>query len=343
MSAKKDKAPQSAPDAPKKTGGMNLSGVDLAGLMGTPEPPPFTHTQLRASLDAVHEDPGQPRGPENPGFTPESIAEIGQTIQARGVKSAISVREDPDRPGHYIINDGARRYRGSQWAGVPDIPIFIDNDYTPDDQVIANIQREGHTALEIATLISKRLAVGMKKSEIAKAWGKSNAFVTQHVGLLEMPLPIADAFHSGRVKDLTVLNELLTAYKKQPKEVEAWLADETQDVTRSSVKLLREFLAEGQERDPNTVDAFSGKTDLEGEDENGGEDEPPKKKTTPKEDDPTKIKKAIVQVEINNELCRVLLTKRPSETGLGWFKNEVSGEEFEADLATAKMVALVEG
>ncbi|MCK9709850.1 ParB/RepB/Spo0J family partition protein [Pseudomonas syringae] len=344
MSAKAGKAPQSAPDAPKKTGGMNLSGVDLAGLMSTPEPLPSTPTQLRAALDVVHEDPGQPRGPENPGFSPESIAELGQTIQARGVKSAISVREDPERPGHYIINDGARRYRGSKWAEVPDIPIFIDNDYTPDDQVIANIQREGHTALEIAELIGKRLAVGMKKAEIAKAWGKSNAFITQHSALLDMPRPIADAFKSGRINDVTVVNELLSAYKKQPKEVEAWLGDETQDVTRSSVKLLREFLAEGKERDPNTLDAFTGKTDAESEDEDGGADEPPKKKSTPqKEDDPTKIKKAIVQVEINNELCRVLLTKRPSETGLGWFKNEVSGEEFEADLANAKMVALVEG
>ncbi|PSL90791.1 ParB/RepB/Spo0J family partition protein [Pseudomonas sp. R9.37] len=346
MSAKTGKAAQAAAEAPKKAGGMNLGGMDLSGLLSPPELPQAATGQLRVPLDVVHEDDGQPRGPDNPGFTPESIAEIGQTILARGVKSAISVREHPLRPGHYIINDGARRYRGSKWADAPDIPIFIDNDYTPDDQVVANIQREGHTAFEIAELIGKRLAVGMKKGEIAKAWGKSNAFITQHAALLDLPGPIAEAFNSGRIKDVTVINELLSAHKKQPQEVADWLADENQEVTRGSVKLLREFLADGKGRDPHTVDALTGKTDAEGggndEDGNGAGPEN-KEKKPPKEDDPTKIKKAIVQVEINGDLCRLIMTKRPSEGGLAWFKNEISGEEFEANLTTAKMVALVEG
>lgn len=347
MSAKSVKTTQTAAETAKKPGGMNLGGMDLSGLLSPPELPQAMAGQLRAPLDMVHEDAGQPRGPDNPGFSPESIAEIGQTILARGVKSAISVREDPERPGHYIINDGARRYRGSKWAGVPDIPIFIDNDYTPDDQVVANIQREGHTALEIAELIGKRLAVGMKKGEIAKAWGKSNAFITQHAALLDLPGPIAEAFNSGRIKDVTVINELLSAHKKQPQEVADWLADETQEVTRGSVKLLREFLEDGKSRDPNTVDAFSGKTDSEGGNNNGddekGEQGTGKEKKPPKEEDPTRIKKAIVQVEINGDLCRLMMTKRPTDGGLGWFKNEISGEEFEADLGTAKMVALIEG
>lgn len=346
MSAKAGKTAQAAQETPKKSGGMNLAGMDLSALLSAPGSSQDSFSQLRVPLDLISEDPEQPRGPENPGFSPESIAEIGLTIKTRGVKSAISVREDPENPGRYIINDGARRYRGSKWADAPDIPIFIDNDYTPDDQVVANIQREGHTAFEIAELIGKRLAVGMKKGEIAKAWGKSNAFITQHAALLDLPGPIAEAFNSGRIKDVTVINELLSAHKKQPQEVADWLADENQEVTRGSVKLLREFLEDGKGRDPHTVDALTGKTDAEGggndEDENGG-GPGSKEKKPPKEDDPTKIKKAIVQVEINGDLCRLIMTKRPSEGGLAWFKNEISGEEFEADLATAKMVALVEG
>jgi ParB family chromosome partitioning protein len=152
------------------------------------------------------------------------------------------VRENPEQPGRYLINHGARRYRGSKWAEKTDYPGFIDNDYNEADQVIENLQRNELTAREIADFIGRELAKGKKKGEIAKEIGKSPAFVTQHVTLLDLPEPIAEAFNSGRAKDVTVINELVTAYKKNPDEVGAWLADDSQELTRGSVKLLREFL-----------------------------------------------------------------------------------------------------
>lgn len=343
MSANAAKAPQEAAEKPKKGKGLDLAGMDLSALMNAPESAQQGSGPLRVPLAHVMEDPAQPRTANNPGFSPEKIAEIGATIKSRGVKSPISVKDHPEKPGFYIINDGARRYRGSVWAGVQDIPVFVDNDYVQDDQVVANIQNEGHTPRELAELIGKRLATGMKKGDIAKAWGKSNAFITQYAALLNLPEPIAKAFDADRISDVTIINELVTAHKKHPQEVADWLGDETQEITRGSVKLLREFLEQsGSDRDPNTVDAFSNKTDAEQDDQD--DQEPPAgPKKPPKEDDPTKFKKAIVQVEINNELCRILLTKRPSEAGLAWFKNEISGEEFEADMTTAKLIQLVEG
>nr|BCU00344.1 ParB/RepB/Spo0J family partition protein [uncultured bacterium] len=342
MSAKADKKPQEAAVVPKKAGGMGLGGMKLSGLL-KPQAAAVADSALKElALDVIDEDANQPRLEDNPGFRPEMIAEIGGTIKARGVKQPISVRENPDAPGRYIINDGARRYRGSKWAEKTTIWAIIDNDFVPDDQVVANIQREGHTAREIAKLIGQRMASGMKKGEIAKRWGKSPAYVTQHAALLDLPHAIAQAFDGGRIADVTLVNELVTAHKSKPQEVADWLADESQEITRGSVKLLREFLEDGTERDPNTVDAFNGKTDAENE-EGEGDDLPPKKKAEPKEEDPTKLKKAIVQVEINGDLCRLILNKRPSDGDVAWFKNEVSGEEFEANLASAKLVALVEG
>ena len=343
MSANTDKKPQEAAVTPKKPGGMGLGGMKLSGLLKT-QAAAEESALKELDLTLIDEDPHQPRLEDNPGFRPEMIAEIGATIKARGVKQPISVRENPDKPGHYIINDGARRYRGSKWAHKTTVRAIVDNDFVPDDQVVANIQREGHTAREIAKLIAQRMASGMKKGEIAKRWGKSPAYITQYAALLDLPPVIAQAFDSGRIADITLVNELLTAHKDKPQEVADWLADENQEITRGSVKLLREFLDEGTERDPHTIDAFNGKTDAEHDDDEGGEEGAGDGgKKTPKEADPTKIKKAIVQVEINGDLCRLIQTKRPTETGLAWFKNEISGEEFEADLTTAKMVALVEG
>lgn len=205
----KKKAPQAAAEKPKG-GGLGLDGLgDLSSLLDEPQAAnaaPGGPQEL--PLDLIDEDPHQPRTADNPGFSPESIAEIGETIKARGVKSPISVRENPDAPGRYLINHGARRYRGSKWAEKTTIPAFIDNDYNEADQVIENLQRNELTAREIADFIGRELAKGKKKSEIAKEIGKSPAFVTQHVTLLDLPEPIAKAFNAGRSKDVTVINEL---------------------------------------------------------------------------------------------------------------------------------------
>lgn len=335
------------PQEGRKSNGLGLDSIgDLSGLLDTPAAAGNASAgPVELPLDVIDEDPHQPRTADNPGFSPESIAEIGATIKQRGVKSPISVRENLEMEGRYIINHGARRYRGSQWAGKETIPAFIDNDYNEADQVIENLQRNELTPREIADFIGRELAKNKKKSDIAKEIGKSPAFITQHVTLLDLPEPIADAFNTGRVRDVTVVNELVTAYKKKPSEVEAWLDDEEQEITRGSVKLLREFL-DDKARDPNTVDAFSGKTDAETEgdgEQQGPDDGSDAKEKATKEADPNKLKKAIVQVEHYGRPARLVLTKRPSEIGLAWFKYEDDGQEFEAAITEAKLVALVEG
>lgn len=340
--AKKKGAPEQ--DKPKAAGlGLDSLG-DLSGLLNEPELAANGASGPRElPLDLIDEDPHQPRTADNPGFSPESIAEIGETIKARGVKSPISVRENPEAPGRFIINHGARRYRGSKWAGKETIPAFIDNDYNEADQVIENLQRNELTAREIADFIGRELAKGKKKSEIAKEIGKSPAFVTQHVTLLDLPEPIAEAFNTGRAKDVTVINELVTAYKKNPEEVAAWLADDAQELTRGSVKLLREFLEDKRshegERDPNTVDAFTGKTDSE----SGADDGDAKGKKEAKEPDPDKLKKAIIQVKHDDRPARLILNRRPPAEGWAWLKYEDDGHEFKADLGTVQLVALLEG
>ena len=44
-----------------------------------------------------------------------------------------------------------------------------------------------------------------------------------------LPEPIADAFGAGRVRDVTLLNELMLIHRKALDVVSAWLADETQE------------------------------------------------------------------------------------------------------------------
>jgi ParB family chromosome partitioning protein len=300
---------------------------------------------VELSLELIDEDPNQPRTADNPGFSQESIAEIGATIKQRGVKSPISVRENLEVKGRFIINHGARRYRGSKWAGKASIPAFIDNDYNEADQVIENLQRNELTAREIADFIGREQAKGKKKSDIAREIGKSPAFITQHVTLLDLPEPIAGAFNADRVRDVTVVNELVTAYRKKPKEVEAWLDDEEQEITRGSVRLLREFLDDKVREE--TVDAFSGAADAEAEGSGGeqgsADDSSDTAGKAAMEAHVAQLRKAIVQVRHDDRPARLILTRRPPAEGFAWLKYDDDGREIEANLAEVKLVALVEG
>lgn len=195
-------------------------------------------------ISIIDEDPGQPRMHDNPGFADKSLHELAESIRNRGVKTPISVRENPVVRGRYIINHGARRFRSSRIAGKTTIPAYVDNDYSEADQVIENLHRNALTPREVANFIGRELAKGLKKSEIAQAISKSPAFVTQHANLLDLPDVLADAFRSGRAKDVTVISELLIAYKKYGIEVSEWLRDERQEITRGTVKRLREYLNE---------------------------------------------------------------------------------------------------
>ena len=285
---------------------------------------------LELALERIDEDPDQPRSRTNPGFSAESIAEIGETIKLRGVKSPISVRENPEAPGRYLINHGARRFRGAKWAGKTTIPAFIDNDYNHADQVVENLQRNELTPREIADYIGRELAKGKKKLDIAREIGKSASFVTQHAALLNLPEPIAFAFHRGRVNDVTVINELISAHKKNPGEVEKWLSKSSQELTRGPVKALREHLdAQVRDEGPAVEEEVGEQVEVEVDDIEGKKD-------------PEKLGKAIVRVRHEERLARLLLNRRPSADGWAWIRYEDDGREREADLRSMNLVALLE-
>ncbi len=310
--------------------GLGLEGIgDLSNLLKLHEEVDDQNFgPLELDLSLIDEDPNQPRQ----FFDSESLSEMAETIRLRGVKTPISVRPHPEEENRYVINHGARRYRASKLANKTTIPAFIDADYTEVDQVIENLQRDSLTAREIANFIGRELAKGLKKQDVAKAIGKSNAFVTQHITLLDLPESIAQVFNLGRCRDVTVINELVTAHKKNTNEVVNWLADEKQEITRSSVRILREFLDDkisSQNDTEYSEEISSSKAKEQGFDS--------------KNTDPNRLKKSIVQVQYNKRLARIILNRRPSSEGVAWLKFEDDGHEMEAKLIKVQLVALLEG
>lgn len=322
-------------------GGLGLEDMgDLSALLAGPEAVVQGGGPLALDMALIDEDPHQPRTQDNPGFSAQSLDELAASIQLRGVKTPISVRENPDAEGRYLINHGARRFRGAQRAGLSAIPGFIDNDYNEADQVVENLQRNELTAREIADFIGRELAKGVKKGDIAKAISKSPAFISQHVTLLDLPEPLAQAFNTGRVRDVTVVNELMTAYKKTPQDVTRWLGDASQEVTRGSVKLLREFL--DTRSAPVAVPAPAPAAAAA-----NGRAETPATPVAAQAGKPAaladKLKKAVVHVRHDNRTARLMLERRPPAEGLAWLQYIDDGQELQASLKHVTLLALLEG
>lgn len=202
-------------------------------------------------LDLIIEDIHQPRKE----FNEDTLQELTETVKLRGVKSPISVRPNPDKPGTYIINHGARRYRASLNAGLKKIPAFIDTDYSEVDQVIENLQRDNLTSREIADFIGRQLAAGQTKSNIAKRIGKTNPYITTHAALLALPDPIDEVYRSGRCTDVTAIYELTRLYKANQEEVTSWLTlSAPEEISRLDVKHFNQFLAQKKIHDASETE-----------------------------------------------------------------------------------------
>lgn len=300
---------------------------------------------LQLDITKIKEDPNQPRTNDNPGFSNSSLEELASSIKERGVKTPISVREIGN--DQYMINHGARRLRASLFAGIKTIPAFIDNDYNNADQVIENLQRNDLTPREIADWIGRELAAGKKKKEIAKSIGKSPAFVSQYSTLLDLPDAISKIFNEGKISDITLINQLVKLYEKDPDKTKDFIK-KNDDFTRSNVAALKSFIegggieqimggAELEEEGGKEADTgdFQADSSDYGQEENndlesGEKGENPFKEV--KEEDPSKLKNPFILVTDQGVECKLLFKRRPEKLGWGWVKNQETGEEYSQEL-----------
>ena len=289
-----------------------------------------SHSPIELPLDLIDEDPNQPRTV----FDPQLLQELADTIRARGVKNPISVHLNTEKPGRYIINDGARRYRASKMAGKKSIPAFIDPDFTKIDQIIVNAHHANFTPREWAILIDQEEKKGKQRIQIAKELGKTPPFVTYYSNLLKLPEPLAEVFNSGRCEDVSALTQLFTVWKLYPDDVEIWLDDSTVEVTRHSIRSLRDFLDRRAKQESSSTLAPQ-EIHLEAETTSRER----KRRTT----NPFKLRKPLVQVRIDDRIGYLLYYRRPSRFGRAWIRYQDTGEEKEHALNDVQLVGLAEG
>ena len=329
--------PGKAPGRPaeaSKTSGLGLDSIgDLASLLDAPGRAPITGEPIELRIEDVEEDPHQPRET----FTEDSMVELTDSINLHGVKVPIAVHPHPEIEGRYIINDGARRYRAAIRAGKETIAAVVVARFSVIEQIVVNKFRDDTPPRDKAKVFARLIKEeGWTQRQLAEKSKLSEAYISQHLALLTMPAAVGAVFDSGRCLDVTVINELIKAHKRKADAVESWLDDTDQEITRGSVKLLREFLDDKGMPLSNPDDG----TGMEGgaeEKEGSSSTEKPQKAP-----DLDKIKKSIILGTYKNRAVRLMINKRWSADGFAWVKYEDNGEEIEIEIEQLTLNRLIE-
>ena len=143
-----------------------------------------THT---IPLDLIDPNPLQPRAQ----FDHGRIAELAESIRSNGIIQPLIVRHHGER---FQLVAGERRLRAAKVAGLPEVPVVVQD--FADDQLlqlalIENIQREDLNPIETAQAFERLAAdLNLTHEEIAHRTGKDRTTITNLIRLLRLPEPI---------------------------------------------------------------------------------------------------------------------------------------------------------
>ena len=139
---------------------------------------------IQIPLDELRSNPYQPRKV----FDEVALNELAESIKNYGVFQPIIVKKSIK--GYEIIA-GERRWRASRIAGVSTIPAIVrefDDDKMMEIALLENLQRENLNSIEEALAYQKIIeSKKLTHGEFGKIIGKSQAYVTNTIGLLKLP------------------------------------------------------------------------------------------------------------------------------------------------------------
>src|SRR5690606_13267931 len=164
-------------------------GRGLSSLLGevsreTPVAGATAGEVRRIPVASIEPHPGQPRRI----FAEDALAELAESIAARGVIQPIIVRPNGHR---FQIVAGERRWRAAQKARLHEIPAIVrdfSEEETLEIALIENIQREDLNAIEEAQGYRRLMQeYGHTQEELGRIVHKSRSHIANLVRLLELP------------------------------------------------------------------------------------------------------------------------------------------------------------
>jgi ParB family transcriptional regulator, chromosome partitioning protein len=145
---------------------------------------------------SIEPHPGQPRRH----FDDAALAELAESIQARGVIQPIVVRPHGHR---FQIVAGERRWRAAQKARLHEVPAIVrefSDEETLEVALIENIQRADLNAIEEAQAYGRLMAdFGHTQEELGKLVHKSRSHVANLLRLLDLPADVQALVVDGKI------------------------------------------------------------------------------------------------------------------------------------------------
>ena len=147
-------------------------------------------------LSQIRSNPYQPRKV----FDEEALNELADSIKVYGVVEQVILKKSVKG---YEIVAGERRCKASKIAGLTTVPAII-KDFTDEEMMeialLENIQREDLNPVDTAISISNILQVkDMTQEEFSKKFGKSRSYITNLLGLLNLPKSVQELVKNGKL------------------------------------------------------------------------------------------------------------------------------------------------
>lgn len=159
---------------------------------------PNTDQIFVIETDMLQANPLQPRGL----ITPESLAELAESIREHGILEPIVVAKTP--AGFQIIA-GERRWRASKLIGLAKVPVII-RETSPQGMlemaIVENVQRVDLNPLERAQAYKRLMdEFSLTNADIAQRVSKSPSYISNTIRLLTLPDALKDALMSGQTSE----------------------------------------------------------------------------------------------------------------------------------------------
>ncbi|MFB6790215.1 ParB/RepB/Spo0J family partition protein [Streptomyces olivaceus] len=257
--------------------------LDEDGQGGTQEAPRRVRTREQIMSGEGKRPPASvplaelAHNPFNPRDEYTDIEETAESLRARGqiqpvtvARRAAFLRAHPDQEelvgaAEYVVIDGNRRLKAAAAAGLAELRIDVHDDLAAtaadilESALIANVHRVDVPPLDQAKAIQQLVEVHGSQGKVAKRLGKTPAWVSQRLALLELTPDLQNAVETGELKV-----EPARRIGRLPKEQQAPAAQEAMDVAKAPrQRAPRRRLGDGGEG--ATVNGVNG-SDVSGSD-----------------------------------------------------------------------------
>lgn len=173
---------------------------------------------VEIDLRDLHPNPDQPRKT----FSEESLIELAASIERHGLIQPITVKRLDE--GTYLLVAGERRFRAFERLGRSTIPAIVTTGDAEEIALIENIQREDLNPLEEAEALARMMdRHRYTQEQLGQVVGKSQAAVSQVLGLLNLPETIRAEYRAAPRSSKSLLVEI-AAMKSEAEQLRLWAA-----------------------------------------------------------------------------------------------------------------------